>query len=97
MLTHGNPTPIDFLRAAAPYTLEGFAGSITCPTLICEGESDTRGGSAEPLYDALTVPKEHILFTDAEGAGAHDEAGAASLFSQRVFDWLDAILETAMA
>jgi alpha-beta hydrolase superfamily lysophospholipase len=97
MLTHGEPTPIDFLRAAAPYTLEGFAGSISCPTLICEGESDVKAGSAEPLYDALTVAKKHILFTDAEGAGAHDEAGAASLFSQRVFDWLDTILETTPA
>ncbi|MGE0540843.1 MAG: hypothetical protein AB7R89_11760 [Dehalococcoidia bacterium] len=27
-----------------------------------------------------------------EGAGAHGEAGAASLFSQRVFDWLDEVL-----
>lgn len=91
MLTHGVPTPIDYLRASALYTLEGIAGQITCPTLICEGEGDVRGGNARPLYDALTAPKEYILFTDSEGAGAHDEAGAASLFSQRVFDWLHTV------
>jgi pimeloyl-ACP methyl ester carboxylesterase len=95
MLTHGMPTPIDVLRTVAPYTLEGIAGRITCPTLICEGEDDIRGGDAKPLYDALTAPKKYILFTNAEGAGAHDEAGAASLFSQRLFDWLDEVLRAA--
>jgi hypothetical protein len=91
MLTHGVSTPIDYLRTQALYTLEGIAGHITCPTLICEGENDSRGGNARPFYDALTSPKEYILFMDADGAGAHDEAGAASLFSQRVFDWLDTL------
>jgi hypothetical protein len=33
-----------------------------------------------------------MLFTNAEGAGEHDEAGAALLFAQRVFDWLDETL-----
>lgn len=94
MLTHGAATPIDYLRAAAPYTLEGLADRIQCPTLICEGENDVRGGGATALYDAMTAPKDYILFTNAEGAGEHDEAGAAALFSQRVFDWLDETLET---
>mgnify|MGYP001390845379 CR=1 FL=1 len=89
MLTHGFATPIDFLRGYAPYTLEGIADKIECPTLICSGENASRRGGAQPLYDAITAPKEFILFTNAEGAGEHDEAGAAALFSQRVFDWLD--------
>jgi len=92
MLTHGVPTPLDFLRATAPYTIEGLADRITCPTLICEGENDVRGGDAKPLYDALTVPKRYIRFANDEGAGQHDEAGAASLFAQRIFDWLDETL-----
>ncbi|MGH2604251.1 MAG: alpha/beta hydrolase family protein, partial [Dehalococcoidia bacterium] len=92
MLTHGVPTPIDYVRTLAPYTIEGLAQQISCPTMITEGESDVRGGDAKPLYDALTAPKQYILFTDAEGAGAHGEAGAAAHFSQRVFDWLDETL-----
>jgi hypothetical protein len=76
----------------APYTIEGRAERITCPTLICEGENDVRGGNAKPLYDALAAPKSYLLFTNEEGAGEHDEAGAASLFAQRVFDWLDETL-----
>jgi pimeloyl-ACP methyl ester carboxylesterase len=93
MLTHGVATPLEYVLAMAPYTLEGIAGNIQCPTLICEGENDIRGGGATPLYDAITAPKEYILFTNAEGAGEHDEAGAAALFAQRVFDWLDDILK----
>lgn len=92
MLTHGVATPLEYLQVMADYTLEGRAHLIQCPTLICEGENDSRGGGAKPLYDAITAPKEYILFTNAEGAGEHDEAGAASLFSQRVFDWLDETL-----
>jgi hypothetical protein len=92
MLTHGVDTPIDYLRAMRTYTNEGYAERITCPCLICEAENDVRGGDAAPLYDAITAPKTYLLFTNEEGAGEHDEAGAAGLFSQRVFDWLDEIL-----
>lgn len=84
MLTHGFDTPIDYLRGLEPYTLEGIAEKL------CTAESDARGNDAQPLYDAITAPKEYLKFTNAEGAGEHDEAGAAALFEQRVFDWLDA-------
>lgn len=93
MLTHGLTTPLEYLQQAEPYTLRGLADKITCPTLLCSGENDSRGGGAEPLLDALKAPKKHIAFTNAEGAGEHDEAGAAGLFEQRVFDWLDEILD----
>ncbi|MTD15116.1 alpha/beta fold hydrolase [Nakamurella sp. YIM 132087] len=92
MLTHGFDTPLDYLRGAVDYTIKGLADRITCPTLICEAENDVRGGDAKPLYEALTAPKTYVLFTNAEGAGEHDEAGAASLFGQVVFDWLDETL-----
>ena len=74
------------------YTIKGLADRITCPTLVCEAENDVRGGDAKPLYDAIMAPKEYMLFTNEEGAGEHDAAGAASLFNQRVFDWLDETL-----
>lgn len=89
MLTHGFDTPIEYLRGLQAYTLEGSADKITCPTLLCTGESDARGSDAQSLYDAITAPKEYLKFSNAEGAGEHDEAGAATLFEQRVFGWLD--------
>ena len=94
MLTHGFDTPIDYLRGSAAYTLEGIADRIQCPTLICAGDNDSRRFGAQPLYDAIVAPKTSILFASADGAGEHDEAGAAALFSQRVFDWLDETLES---
>jgi pimeloyl-ACP methyl ester carboxylesterase len=92
MFTHGVATPLDYARGLAPYTLEGIAADITCPVLLTTGENDPRGRDAQNLYDALTGPKEYIQFTNAEGAGQHDESGAAALFSQRAFDWLDTML-----
>lgn len=92
MLTHGFATPLDYLRGSAPYSLEGIAADISCPVLLTTGESDSRNKGAQSLFDALTAPKTYIRFTDAEGAGLHDEAGAAALFSQRAFDWLDGAL-----
>jgi pimeloyl-ACP methyl ester carboxylesterase len=97
MWTHGVSTPLEYVRAMASYTLKGLADRITCPTLVCEAENDVRGGDAKPLYDALTCPKKYILFTNEEGAGEHCEAGARSLFDQRVFDWLDEMLAVPAA
>lgn len=92
MLTHGFATPIEYIRGLQDYTLVGIADRIQCPTFICRGENDPIGASAKELFDAIVAPKEYIEFTNADGAGQHDEAGAAALFSQRVFDWLDATL-----
>jgi len=94
LLTHGVARPIDYLRGYAPYTIEGLADRIAWPTLIIEAENDVRGGNAKPLYDAIVAPKEYMLFSNAEGERAHDEAEAASLFARRVFDWLDETLDS---
>jgi len=41
------------------------------------------------VFEALTCPKKHILFTAEEGAEEHCQCGAAALSNQRIFDWLD--------
>ncbi|MFN3601531.1 MAG: alpha/beta hydrolase family protein [Dietzia sp.] len=92
MLTHGCTTPVDYLRELRLYTLEGLADRIDCPVLLTTGQNDPRIVDAQSLFDALTAPKTMIEFTNAEGAGEHDEAGAAALFSQRAFDWLDTVI-----
>jgi len=40
----------------------------------------------------LTAPATLASFTDAEGAGAHCQAGAQRLMSARMLDWLDETL-----
>ncbi len=92
MLVHAIPTPAEYLQAFTAYTLDGLVDRIACPTLICSAENDNWVEAGKQLYDAIVAPKDYILFTNAEGAGQHDEAGAASLFAQRIFDWLDETL-----
>jgi esterase/lipase len=66
------------------------ADQITCPTLVCEAESDHFfSGQPRMLYDALHCPKTLLTFTAAEGAEEHCHVGALTLFHQRMFDWLE--------
>ncbi|MCC6704293.1 MAG: alpha/beta hydrolase [Thermomicrobiales bacterium] len=96
MLTHGLASPLEYVQGYGPYTLNGIADQIQCPALIIEGEADFRGGDAKPLYDAITSPgSAYLLFSNADGAGLHDEAGAASLFALRVFNWLNGVFSLA--
>jgi len=83
------------LRAVAPYTLEGYAPLITCPTLVLDGENDP--GHASQLYEALCCEKTYHLFPAAEGGGEHCQEGAMSRLHQVVFDWLDTVLAPTKA
>lgn len=92
MWVHGLATPFDYVRATAEYSLVGRAEQITCPTLVTHAENDPISAFARQLYDALTVAKQYLDFTSAEGAGEHVEGGARALYHQRTFDWLDGVL-----
>ena len=91
----GEDSPAAALRAFAPYTLEGYAPLITCPTLVLDGENDP--GHASQLYEALRCQKTYHLFPAAEGGGQHCQEGVMSRLHQVVFDWLDTVLATPEA
>jgi hypothetical protein len=59
---------------------------------VCCAEPDDLSVLAPKLFDALIFPKEFVRFATADGAGAHCETGARTLFHQRVFGWLDGVL-----
>jgi hypothetical protein len=62
---------------------------------VGRGESDEFFlGQPEELMKHLTVPATLGNFTDAEGAGAHCQAGAQRLLCARMVDWLDETLST---
>jgi len=92
MWVHGVDSPLAYMRLTREYSLEGCVAQIRCPTLVCSAENDEIGVTAQKLYDDLTCPKARLTFTATEGAGAHCEIGARSLFNQRAFDWLDSVL-----
>jgi len=91
MYVAGTTSPRAYLAAMQPFHLrDGIAEQIKCPTLVCEAEKDLFfRGQAQHLFGHLTCPKMMMKFTDAEGAGAHCEAGASRLACARMYDWLD--------
>jgi alpha-beta hydrolase superfamily lysophospholipase len=93
---HGVANPLDYLRLAGEYSLEGRADRIACPSLICRAEADDLGTTAHDLYDRLTAPRTFHTFASRDGAGEHCEAGARAAFNQVAFDWLDAVLDRNM-
>jgi len=90
MWVFGDENPAAALRDVAPYTLEGYAPLIICPTLVLDGENDPF--HAPKLYEALQCPKAYHLFPAAEGGGEHCQEGVMSRLHQVVFDWLDTVL-----
>lgn len=83
-------SPADVMLIYEDYTLDGILEKIRCPTLVCDGESDSKiGGQAQTFYDELTCPKEYLLFTNEDRAGEHCQLGASAISSQEKFDWLD--------
>ena len=89
---HGVRTLGEYVAAVAPFTLDGRADAIRCPTLLTAAEADPLSASADQVFAALRCPKTMVRFTSAEGAGDHCEMQNRSLLDQRVFDWLDAVL-----
>ncbi|WP_028935136.1 alpha/beta hydrolase family protein [Pseudonocardia spinosispora] len=90
---YGVDTATELLKATEPYTLAGVADQITCPTLVLEAENDQFfAGQPQRVYDALTCPKELVVFREADGGGEHCHEGATLQFHQRTFDWLDTVL-----
>lgn len=89
---HDVDNALDFIRLARDYTLKGREAQIRCPTFVSAAETDDLSSRAHDLFAALTCTKEYSWFTTAEGAGAHCEMTARTLFNQRAFDWLDEVL-----
>ncbi|NGN63518.1 alpha/beta hydrolase [Streptomyces sp. A7024] len=94
MWTFGAASTQEWLRMLAPYTLDGVAERIGCPTLVLDAENDQFfRGEARRVYDALRCEKEFLSFAHAEGSGEHCHEGAHQVFHQRLFDWLDTRLK----
>ena len=73
----------------------GVAERISCPTLVCDPESDGFfDGRPQQLFDHLTCPKTLLRFADADGAGAHCHVGALRQVNAAVLDWPDDTLPT---
>lgn len=94
MWCFGATSPSDYLGKTLDYTLAGgIAEKIQCPVLVCDAEDDLFfKGQPQKLHEHLTCERTLMVFTAAEGAGAHCSVGAARLANARMFDWLDETL-----
>jgi dienelactone hydrolase len=87
-------TPFQFFERARAYTLEGVAGRISCPVLVCEAVDDHfNPGQAQRLSTALGSRATLRSFTAEESAGTHSHPGASVLMNGVVFDWLAEALD----
>ncbi|MFF4694846.1 alpha/beta hydrolase family protein [Streptomyces chattanoogensis] len=91
---HGLDSLGEYVVELSRYRLADAVASIACPTLVAAAENDPASAQAQELYDALQCPKELVRFTADEGSAGHCESRNRSRFDQRVFDWLDEVLES---
>lgn len=71
--------------------------TITCPMLclVSTGEVAERIRQTRKIYESLSNSKSALhLFTEEEGADAHNQANNLSLLHEIVFDWLDEVYST---
>ena len=93
MWTFEAKSPADFMLKIKKYSLKDVAKKITCHMLVVDSESDLfMRGQARKLYAALTCPKDFLLFTKAQAAQAHCQAGAIAFSNEAIFNWLDKVL-----
>jgi len=88
MWKHGAKTPSELLDKMQEFTNVDGVKDIRCATLVMDAEAEEYG-QARQFYDALTCPREYMLFTEEEAAPLHVQTGSLAVASQRVFDWID--------
>ncbi len=96
MAPYGTSSPFEaFTAARAMHLDDATIARITCPTLVTDPDNEQFWpGQSQALYDELTCARKDIVrFTTAEGADWHCEPAAQSLRDERVFDWLEEVLE----
>lgn len=87
---HGAATPYELFQEFEKCDLTDVAADIDCETLVIDGTEESYStGQARQLYDALTCPKDFLLFDEASTAQLHCQNGATATAAEFTFDWLD--------
>jgi len=93
----GKESVFDVYKAVREYTLDDVAGKIECPILITDPENEQFWpDQSKKLFEGVATPadkKALVAFTADEGADLHCEPRALGIRDERIFDWLDQILE----
>jgi hypothetical protein len=90
MNKHGADSPSQLLHELAAFDSTDIAHKIRCRTLVMDGTEEAYSvGQAKQLYDALTCPKEYMLFDATDTGLLHCQEGAQAVANHRMFDWMD--------
>ena len=92
MFTFGVDTPAELMEKIKYYNLKGLPEKIKCRMLVIQSEADTLTTGAKKLYDELVCPKDFLVFTRKETAQAHCQMGAGAISNEKIFNWLDGIM-----
>lgn len=91
---YGQESYFRTMREVLKYNLAGVAGQIRTPLFITDPEDEQFWpGQARRLAAMLPGEKTVSSFSAAEGANWHCQPLARTLTEQRMFDWLDDVLE----
>jgi dipeptidyl aminopeptidase/acylaminoacyl peptidase len=94
MWKFGVRTPSEWMRSTRPYRLRDVVDRIKCPMLVVDSQGDKDApGQSRKLFEALSGPKQMILFGGEEGAEEHCQAGALALSRESILNWLDDALK----
>ena len=87
---YGASKPSDLLLKYQEDNREDIVKRITCRMLVVDGTGEEFSkGQAKKLYDALTCPKDYLLFTEEDTAYLHCQPGALAICYTRIFNWID--------
>jgi hypothetical protein len=90
MSKHGATSPSDLMFKLREFNNEPTVGRIRCRTLVMDGTGEVfSAGQAKLLFDALTCPKDYLLFTEEDTGLLHCQEAAQAVANHRMFDWFD--------
>lgn len=86
---HGVESPYELLLEFDKCDLTNLASQIEAETLVMDGKEEVfSANQASQLYEALTCPKELMLFDSSTTAQLHCQNGAFGTAGEYLFDWL---------
>jgi hypothetical protein len=90
MNKHGAASPSALLKELEAFDNTSVVHQIRCRTLVMDGTAESYSvGQGKQLYDALSCPKEYLLFDETDTGLLHCQEAAQAVANHRMFDWVD--------
>lgn len=63
--------------------------NIKTKTLVLDGSAEVTHGAAKKFYDALTCPKDYLLFDENSTAQQHTQMGGYATGTEYIMNWIE--------